>query len=114
MSKKMDLSLVFYYGDHPIRVGKCGDDVIFSLYDLMNVFDSTSNVTILTRRLPEETFFRGTSVDLEGSPCNTTSIAVTYEGACLALPRMKRVDLYDVLVLMRWMKTVKADKIKGA
>lgn len=112
--KQLDLSLVLYYNDRPVRVGKYGEDVIYCLFDLMKVLDSTSNVTVLSRRLPEEVFFRGTSVDIDGGICNTTAVAVTFEGAYLALPRLKRADLYDVMSLLRWMKTVKAEKIKGA
>ncbi|GGG19614.1 hypothetical protein GCM10010913_47120 [Paenibacillus aceti] len=115
MRKQTDLSLVFYYGDHPVRVGRCGKDVIYSLSDLLKALNVTSNVTHITRGLPEETFYKGSYVDLEtGTPVNGHAVVVTYEGANLTLPRLRGADLYDVLMLTRWMRTVKADKIKGA
>jgi hypothetical protein len=97
----------------PVRVGVCGKDVIFSLSDLLNALSSTANVTHLTKRLPEETYFKGSYVDLvDGLPTNGHTYVVTYEGAQLSLPRIHGVDLYDIMMLLRWMKTVKADKIK--
>lgn len=113
MGRQTDLSRIYRYNDMPVRIGACGTDTIFSLSDLLNVLGSTSNVTHLTKRLPEETFFKGSYVDLsDGAPTNGHTYVVTFEGALLCLPRIHGVSLYDVMLLLRWMKTVKADKIK--
>jgi hypothetical protein len=113
MSKDRDLCLVLKYNEKPIRVGVCGTDVIFSLSDLISALNLKTNVTHIAKRLPEETFYKGSYVNVDnGLPTNGLTYVVTYEGAFLSLARVHGVDLYDVLNLMRWALTVKAEKIK--
>jgi hypothetical protein len=106
-----DLCVQLKYDNYPIRVGIINDEVVFSLYDLLCVLGvRNANVTYALRKVPYETYYRATAIN-NG---NGLMVAVTEEGATLALCRLSKVDMRKVLKLLRWMKTVKKEKIKGA
>lgn len=110
MSNK-DLRVTLKYNGYPVRVGVINDELVFSLYDLLCALGVRhANVTYALRKVPYDTYYRATAID-NG---NGLMVAITEEGATVALCRLSKVDMREVLKLLRWMKTVKKEKIKGA
>jgi len=110
---KRDLHAVLNYEETPIRVGVIEGKEVFCLHDLLRAMSLTHvNVTNIMTRVPPDAYYRASTVDVGGHPCNSQAIAVTFEGAYLTLPRLNKTDLNDVMLLLRWMKTVKKSKMK--
>lgn len=110
---KKDLYIVLDYNGNPIRVGVIGGVEVFCLHDLLKAMKLPYiNVTNIMTRIPPDVYHRASTVDTDGHSCNTQAMAVTLEGAYLTLPRLSKVDLVDVMLLTRWMKTVKKSKMK--
>ncbi|MGG1263838.1 hypothetical protein [Brevibacillus laterosporus] len=108
-----DLSTILHYNGIPVRVGVINNTVFYCLSDLLTVMKVHNvNVTHILVRVPPDVYHKATTIDLTGFVVNTRVTAVTYEGAILVLPRLSKVDLMDVLRLIRWMATINKEKLK--
>ena len=108
-----DLGTVLKYGNHPVRVGLVEGELMFCLNDLLRaVGHGNTNVTNSLRKIPDSLYFKVSVVDIDGTPINAKAIGITEEGALMALSRLYKIDLTQVLRLYRWMRKVDKDKLK--
>lgn len=102
----------FRYGHMPIRMGIIEGKLVFSLHDLLDsLYINCINVTYACRKVPDSEVFTAHSGK---GKYKTKVTAVTKRGAQIALIRLSKVNMSDVINLLDWLDTVDEEKIKGA